>query len=80
MTAYAFTILPAIDPPIENPASSYLSIAEGNSALLDYGSISTSVEPPVNPLGSNFRLAFSTTAGTPRPTIGQLWPRGSGEA
>lgn len=81
MPTYAYTVLDPIPPVSGSPATGYVVVDESGHELLDYG---TTVLPGIVPAyglpATDYTLAFSTTPPTPRPTIGQLWPRGAGQA
>lgn len=79
MSTYTGT-LPGLLPPIGSPATGYVAVDESGTDLLAYPLAYAGLgNNPSNP-ATNYRLAFSTTPPTPRPSIGQIWPRGAGQA
>lgn len=79
MTDYTYPVLDPLMPPIESTSGTYSSTGPGSFSLFQY---STSVAPDtligLSSAVSNYRLAFSSEAPTPRPSTGQIWPRGQG--
>jgi len=80
VTAYAFTVVPAVVPPAVGPVSAYDAVDPGGFDLLNYGTVPASILPLGTSIVTGYALAFSSVAPTPHPTTGQLWPRGAGES
>lgn len=81
MPTYAYTVNPPTPQVTVSPATGYVAVDETGTELLDYA---TTVMPVTANTGTNaatnYRLAFSIAPPTPHPSIGQIWPRGAGQA
>lgn len=80
MPTYPYAVNPPITLTGVGPTSAYSALDEADVQLLAYGAIAAFINVAGTNLASNYRLAFSTSNPTPHPSIGQLWPRGAGEA
>lgn len=79
MTAYATLIDPTLDLPLADPVEGYAVTADsGFETLVLTTDVDSEKDLPFGGQVDDYRLAFSIEAAAPRPSVGQIWPRGAG--